>query len=169
MNKLKKIVNTILDIEEIYIPSILFAVVFVLYLAMICFRYILNWKIAPIYELCQVLYLECAMLAASYGGRTDKHVIFPLLYDRVPPRVKIIFRLIADVFVAVLSAILICPAWESVSFIARKKTSVLKIPFSIVYLPFLIFVVLSTFYYIANFVKDLKIFMGKTEEKEGKK
>lgn len=161
MEKCKKIIKTLLDVLEVWIPSSIFLAVFIMYVMMIIFRYILNWKIGTLFELTQVLYLMCAMLAASYGGRTDRHVVFPLVYNKVSKKMKVIFRIIGNAIVIVLAAMMIGPSWESISFIARKKTSILKIPFNIIYMPFLFFMVLSLVYYFIRLIKDVLIFLGK--------
>ena len=83
MNRLKKIIMNLLDIIELHIPVILFSAVFIMYVIMIVYRYVLNKTVFQMAELCQVLYLASAMLGASYSGRTDNHVIFPLVYDKL--------------------------------------------------------------------------------------
>jgi len=83
MNRLKKFIMNLLDIIELHIPVILFSAVFIMYVIMIVYRYVLNKTVFQMAELCQVLYLASAMLGASYSGRTDNHVIFPLVYDKL--------------------------------------------------------------------------------------
>ena len=166
MKKCKKIIATLLDVLEVWIPSVTFFAVFVMYVMMIVYRYVLNWKISNLFEATQILYMMLAMTAASYGGRSDRHVVFPLVYNKVSKKMKNIFRLVSNAIVVVLSAMMISPSWESISFIARKKTSILKVPFNIVYMPFLIFMVLSMIYYMIAFVKEVFILIGKLPDVE---
>lgn len=161
MKKCKKIITTLLDVLEVWIPSFTFFAVFIMYIMMIIYRYVLNWKISNLFEATQILYMMLAMTAASYAGRTGRHVVFPLVYNKVSKKIKNIFRLVSSGIVVVLAGIMIFPSWESISFIAKKKTSILKVPFNIVYMPFLIFMVLSMIYYIIEFVKELRILIGK--------
>ena len=140
--------------------------VFIMYIMMIVYRYILNWKISELFEATQILYMMLAMTAASYAGRTGRHVVFPLVYNKVSAKMKNIFRLISSAVVVVLAGMMIAPSWESISFIAKKKTSILKVPFNIVYMPFLIFMVLSMIYYVIEFIKELRILMGKAPDTE---
>lgn len=166
MKKCKTIILTLLDVLEVWIPSMIFLAVFVMYMMMIVFRYILNWKISVLFEMTQILYLMCAMLAASYGGRTDRHVVFPLVYNKVSKKCRNIFRLTADAVVVVLAGMMIGPSWEAISFIARKKTSILKVPFHIIYMPFLIFMVLSMIYYFMKLAGEVLILVGKMPDIE---
>ena len=166
MKKCKKIMETLLDVLEIWIPSITFFAVFIMYIMMIVYRYILNWKISNLFEATQILYMMLAMTAASYGGRSGRHVVFPLVYNKVSVKMKNIFRLVSNAIVVVFTAVMVSPSWESISFIAKKRTSILKVPFNIVYMPFLIFMVLSKIYYIIEFVKEVLILIGKLPDTE---
>ena len=166
MKKCKKIIKKFLDVLEVWLPSATFFAVFIMYIMMIVYRYILNWKISELFEATQILYMMLAMTAASYAGRTGRHVVFPLVYNKVSAKMKNIFRLISSAVVVVLAGMMIAPSWESISFIAKKKTSILKVPFNIVYMPFLIFMVLSMIYYVIEFIKELRILMGKAPDTE---
>ncbi len=156
MRQLKKIVTKLLDILELHIPAVLFSMVFIMYVIMIVYRYILRKAVFEMNELCQVLYLTCAMLGASYAGRTDSHVIFPLLYDKLPPKAKKVFRMIADVIVVALCIALWKPSLDSLLWMTRKRTEVLDISFGWIYLVFMVFLTLSAIYYTYNFIRDLR-------------
>lgn len=130
MSRLKKIVTKLLDIIEIHVPAILFAAVFILYIVMIAYRYLLHKTVFEISELCQVLYVASALTAASYCGRTDSHVIFPLLYDNLPAKVQKAFRMISNVITTVLLVVLWYPTLEEAIWMHRKRTEVLDIRFS---------------------------------------
>lgn len=156
MDRIKKTVKTVLDIIELHIPAILFSAVFVMYLIMIVYRYVLNKAVFEINELCQVLYVASALLGASYSGRTDSHVIFPLLYDRLSARVQKALRMISNVVTVVLLTVMWYPCLENAIWMHRKKTEVLDIPFSWLYGLWILFMTLSIFYCIYHFVKDCR-------------
>lgn len=167
MSRLKSIVTKMLDIIELYIPMVLFSAVFIMYIVMIFYRYVLKIAVFEINELCQVLYLSSAMLGASYAGRTDSHVIFPLLYDNLRPQVQRIFRMIADVIVVVLCVSLWKPSLDSLIWMTRKKTEVLDISYGWIYGVFMVFITLSTIYHVYNFIKDLKTPVDEKEKPKG--
>jgi TRAP-type C4-dicarboxylate transport system permease small subunit len=164
MGRLKKYITKFLDIIELYIPMALFSAVFIMYIIMILYRYILHKAVFEMNELCQVLYLSCAMLGASYAGRSDSHVIFPLLYDKLHAKGQKILRMIGDVIVCTLCGMLWWPCMKSAIWMARKKTEVLDISFGWIYAVFMIFITLSAIYYFYNFIKDLKTPAKKKED-----
>lgn len=156
MSRLKKAVTTVLDIIELHIPAILFSAVFIMYIIMIIYRYLLNKAVFEFNELCQVLYVASALMGASYSGRTDSHVIFPLLYDRLPAKVQRVLRMISNVVTVALLIILWYPSLENAIWMHRKKTEVLDIPFSWLYALWILFMTLSIIYCIYYFIKDLR-------------
>lgn len=156
MSRLKKIVTKLLDIIELHVPAVLFSAVFIMYIIMIAYRYVLHKTVFELNELCQVLYVASALTAASYCGRTDSHVIFPLLYDRLSAKVQKIFRLISNVITTVLLVALWYPTLEEAIWMHRKRTEVLDIRFSWMYALWLLFMTLSIIYCVFNFIKDIK-------------
>ena len=160
MNRLKKFIMNLLDIIELHIPVILFSAVFIMYVIMIVYRYVLNKTVFQMAELCQVLYLASAMLGASYSGRTDNHVIFPLVYDKLNALGQKIFRIISDFLVFALCAAMWVPSLKSTIWMARKKTEVLDISFAWIYSVFMIFMTLSGIYYLVNFIRELRTPVG---------
>ena len=156
MEKFKKVIKGIMDTVELTLPNILFSLVFLLYILIILLRYIFNKGVFQFNELTQVLYIGCGLLAASYAGRSDSHVIFPLLYDKMNHKWKRIFRMISDVVVVAIIIILWKPCWENAVWMMRKKTEVLKIPFFYLYLVFMVFITLTAIYYAYGFIRDLK-------------
>ncbi len=157
MKQLKKPgkgVMTLLDVFEIHIPAILFAAVFIMYLIMIVYRYVLNKAVFEINEMCQVLYVASALMAASYSGRTDSHVIFPLLYDRLPAGVQRVFRMISNVITTVLLVVIWYPCLKNAIWMHKKETEVLNIPFSFLYGLWLFFITMSIVYCVWFFIKE---------------
>ena len=157
MKRFKKNITVAVDIIELHIPSILFGAVFIMYLIMIIYRYLLNRAVFELNELCQVLYIACALMSASYSGRTNSHVAFPLLYDRLPPKIQRIFRLISNAITVALLAIMWYPCLDSAIWMMRKKTEVLDIPFFCLYALWLLFMTLSILYCIWHFIRDLRV------------
>lgn len=160
MSRLKKAIMKLLDIIELHIPVILFSAVFIMYVIMIIYRYVLNKTVFQMAELCQVLYLASAMLGASYSGRTDNHVIFPLVYDKLSAMGQKVFRIISDFIVFALCAAMWVPSLKSTIWMARKKTEVLDISFAWIYTVFMVFITLSGIYYLVNCIHELRTPVG---------
>lgn len=156
MKKITKALKGLLDVIELHIPAILFAAVFVMYIIIILYRYVFNKSVYELNEICQIFYIFSATLAASFAGRSDSHVYFPLLYDRVGPKMKKFFRLTSDVAVAALCGIMYKPCWEAALWMLKKKTQVLHVSYFYLYLVFMIFITLSAVYCVLNLIKDIK-------------
>jgi TRAP-type C4-dicarboxylate transport system permease small subunit len=157
MKIIKNVVGKLFDIVEIYVPMAAFVCVFVTYIVIILYRYIFYASIDWINELNVLAFVWSAVFAASYGGRSGKHVMFTIIYDKISKKAQLAFRLIGNIFIIAIFIILLPYTCESVSYIAIKKTPIMKLPFSLVFLPFLSFVVLTIIHYAVFLIKDIKL------------
>ena len=167
MKKIGIFINKFFNVIEIYIPMLAFIVMFLSFIIVIAYRYIFYASIKEIYELSIIMFLWSSIIAASYGSRSEEHVIFTILYNKVSERIKLIFRLCGNLLIIITFLILIPYAYESVSFMAIKKSSVLGISFSIIYCPFVLFVIFTPIHHIVLFFRDIRqskaIWKGKNE------
>jgi TRAP-type C4-dicarboxylate transport system permease small subunit len=154
MKKCWKVVNKAFDIIEIYLPMIAFFMVFVLYIAQIIMRYGAFGKTGKLFELCQIMFVWCSILSASYPGRAGSHIQFTILYDKCGAGTQLAFRLIGDLMVIVAFCIIFPYACREIDFLTIKKSDLLRIRFNIIYAPFLSFVALTTIHCLRNLVKD---------------
>ena len=76
MERLKSIVNRIYDAFELYIPIIAFIALVVSYVILIACRYLFKISLGWLNELNIMMFLLCAVMAASYGSRSGDHVVF---------------------------------------------------------------------------------------------
>lgn len=164
MKTLKQIYNIISDIFELYVPCISFVVVFVTYVIMIVYRYIFNAQINWIYELSMIAFVWTVVLSASYCSRKDDHIIFTMLYDILGKNGQLIFRIVGDLFIVVIMSILFPKAVEAVSFLAIKKSPLLKIPFSIIYSPFIVFNFFTIVHHLIELFKSIFMLIGCKKE-----
>lgn len=167
MKKLEEITKKLFEIFEIYIPMVAFLVMFVCFLVVIAYRYIFHASIKEIYEISVISFLWSCIIAASYGSRSEEHVSFTIIYNKLSEKKKLAYRLIGNIFI-VATFLILCPyAYESISFMAVKKSSVLGIHFNIIFAPFIFFVFLTLIHHITLLIKDIKqskaILKGKDE------
>ncbi len=155
---IKKIGFFLLDLLEVYIPSVTFAIMFVVFVLQIFFRYFLNRPLTWPYEVTIFAFIWTAILGACYARREGVHVVFGLVYDKMSPKTQLYFRLIANGLVFLAFLIALKPSYSQVMFMAFKKSTVLKIPFHIAYFPYVIFVVLILGHTGYDLVRDLKKF-----------
>jgi len=165
-NKFKKVIGFILDVIEIYIPTICISITFISFLIQIFTRYVLRSQVEWSYEITLIGFLWCLILAASNGSRAKSHVAFTLFYDKLSDENKIIVRIISNLFLIIVFSLLIYPAWEFVSFMGIKKTSVLKIPMNIVYFPFIVFTFLTLIHVLNDLIKDIKLMISKKKNQD---
>lgn len=158
----------LLDVLELYLPMVLFVVMFISYIVLIAYRYVFYAAIQWLNELSIITYSWSIIFASSYCERKGLNVSFSVVYDKLPERAQLIMRLIGNTFIAVTFAILLPYAYDFVNFMSIRKTPVMKVPFNIVYMPFVFFVVMTLLHLVVKIVKDvLKLTRGKNVEKGG--
>lgn len=155
MNKLKKIFTFLFDFLELYLPMLMFVMVFVLYLMMIGGR-LLGTKIGKYFELCQIAFIWCGVLSASFGGRSGDHITFSIVYDKCSERVQRILRIVGDIIIIAVFVILIPYSFESIDFLSIKKSDMVRIPFNIIFAPFMSFLILTVVHYSVQLYKDIR-------------
>ena len=156
MKRFKTVLSWIFDILEIYIPMVAFIIVFASFLIIIAYRYIFHASMAWLYELNTVTYVWCGILAASYGIRANRSVAFEILYDKFSENGKLAIRILGNLFVLIMFFILLPFAWSSVAFMAVRDSPIMKIPFSIIFFPFVIFVLLTLIHNIYLLSRDIR-------------
>lgn len=166
MNKLKKCAIRFMDLLEVYIPMFLFFAVFILYLVMISKRYLFYSKVGKDFELCQIAFVWCSIMSASYGGRTGQHICFGLLYDRCSEKIQRVLRIVGNLITEVMLLIIFPYAFEAIDFLKIKKSDLLRIPFNLIYAPFLVFLILTFIHYGYQLYKDFR--KPSKQEKEEK-
>ena len=155
-SKIVDILLKIVEVVEVYIPTICFAILFMAFITQIFFRYVLNQPLTWTYEVTVVAYTWVAILTASYARKTNENVVFSVIYDKMSPKIQIIFRILGNIFITSTYAVLLYPAYKQIQFSSFRSTSVLKIPLNIVFYPFLVFLILVMFYSVIDIIRDFK-------------
>lgn len=109
------------DILEIYIPCAVFIFLFVTYAILIFYRYALNSSINWMYELNTFAFVWGGIFAASYGSRKVSHVQFTILYDHVSEKWRRAMRIVGDLTIVVLFALVFPQAVKNLHFLAVRK------------------------------------------------
>jgi len=129
----------ILDLVEIYIPSVSFTIMFLSFIVQIFTRYVLNNPLVWTYELTIFGFIWTALLGALYTKRKASHVKFTLLYDIYGPKTQIWVRIIGNGLILIAFIIGFLPALDYVLFMGFKRSTILNIPYNIAFFPFVIF------------------------------
>ena len=155
MKGLKNAATKVFDFFEIYLSSVAFIIMFICFVLLVFYRYLFHDQLNEVFELSTIAFLWMSILAASQGGRTGEHVVFTIVYDKLSEKGKLVCRLIGDLFIIVTFSIIIPYAYDSISFLHGKRSRLTEIPYNIVFLPFIIFVVLTAIHYTIQLVKDI--------------
>ncbi|MBW7885911.1 MAG: TRAP transporter small permease subunit [Caldilineaceae bacterium] len=158
---MKRIGQIALDILEIYVPAISFAVMFVVFVVQVFYRYYLNLPLTWPPEVISTTFIWTTVLGACYAQRKLEHVSFTVVYERLPAQGQLIFRLLGNSLVALAFLIALPAVYSYVQFMSFQRTTVLKVPFNVVYFPFLIFQVLITGRLLYAVYQDLRVVFGK--------
>lgn len=166
MKHIKKIGSFLQNCVELYIPAISFAVLFVLFCFQILVRYIISkftglvvpWTV----EVEQTCFLWVALLGACYVQRNRGHVVFTLVYDALKVKGKAVLSLISSALVSFACACTLIPSLKYVwGLMARQQvTSLLKIPKTVVFFPYVIFIALILAYGVMEMFEAVMVLKG---------
>jgi len=137
----KKISIFILDFIEIYTSSIVFSLLFIVFMLEIFYRYFLvplTWTL----EFSLIAFIWVTLLGACFAQRNSSHVMFTMIYDRVKPRSQIWMRIVGNTLVFIAFSISLYPTYRYINFMSFKKSDVLKIPMNIAFSPYIVFLII---------------------------
>ena len=118
------------------VPMVAFLVVIVTFMMTIICRYVLRFAIPWSYEVSILGYMYCMFFGSGIALKRDEHVVFSLLYDKLPPLGKLICKLVYNIVLIVLICIIFTPCLNSL-MASTMKTGILKMPYKVVFAPFL--------------------------------
>ena len=135
-NPESKLPQKIMTVLSEGVPMVAFLVVFFTFMGTIICRYVLRFAIPWSYEVSILGYMYCMFFGSGIAIKRDEHVVFSLLYDKLPPFWKLACKLIYNTALVVLIAIMFIPCINSLMG-STMKTGILKMPYKIVFAPFL--------------------------------
>ena len=118
------------------IPMLSFVIVFVTFMMTIFTRYVVRVAIPWSYEVSILGYMYCMFFGSGIALKRDEHVVFSLLYDKLPPLGQFLCKLIYNVALIALIAIVFTPCLNSL-MASTMKTGILKMPYKVVFAPFM--------------------------------
>lgn len=143
MNSLKKVLekfSKFMDLFGVYVPTLAFAVLFLCFMATMilryCFKISLNWGS----ELAVLCYIWIMSFGSGKGLSLGDHVVFSLVFDKCPPVVQTVMKVVYNILICVLLVVAL-PACYKAMMRSNMITGVLKIPYKIGFAPFLFMLV----------------------------
>jgi TRAP-type C4-dicarboxylate transport system permease small subunit len=120
---------------------ILFAALFGVFLVQITARFAFNRPLPWTDEAAVVIYLWVILWAAAFVVPEREHVAFDLAWNAAGPRTRRAMRIMGQLLLGGLALWALPGCWDYVRFMAREGTPVLGVPFSAVFLPFVLLLV----------------------------
>ena len=157
MKTLRKIWTMIEDVVGVYFASAAFVLMFAAFCVQIIFRYIYNFQFDWTYECTVIGFMWATAFGACYGSKTNDHVSFNLIYEKFGEKGRAVMDILGNLIVLVAFLLLIFPTVDYVNFMSIKATPVLKMKFSILYAPFILFLIFSACYMARNFLRAARV------------
>jgi TRAP-type C4-dicarboxylate transport system permease small subunit len=153
----RKFVRILVDIIEIYIPAVAFIGLFCTFVLSVFFRYFLTpliWD--QEFTLTAFIWIIC--LGASYAQRDDSHIRFSMIYDMLPDRMKRGFRITGNSMIIFALILSFGPSFKWIVSMEFHRTNIFKIPYSIIYAPYILLLLSLTARYAASIIRDIQSF-----------
>lgn len=135
------------------VAAAVFALLFLVFIVQVALRFLFNRPLAWSDELIVILYILMVFWSAATLLKEKDHVMLDLVYAALPPGGQRIFAVLGAALTAGLLLVLLPEAFDYVRFMQREKTAVLDIPFSLVFAPFLLFVILIAWRYLVKLAR----------------
>lgn len=139
----------------------LFAALFLNFILQITARFVFDRPLPWTDELAVVLYIWVILWAAAFMVPAKEHVMFDLAYSLVGKRVKHAMLVLGSMMIGALAAYALPGSWDYVRFMGREGTPVLNLPFSLVFLPFVLLLIALV---VRNILQIAAVWRGRSGE-----
>ena len=119
----------------------LFLAMFIVFLVQLTARFGFNKPLPWTDEAAVILYIWVIMWAATAVVPEREHVVFDLVWNSVGYRTRQAMRIVGNLMVGCLSLVAIPASWDYVKFMGREGSPVLDVPFSWIFLPFVLLLI----------------------------
>ncbi|MBT9477110.1 TRAP transporter small permease [Polaromonas sp.] len=116
----------------------LFLTLFIVFVIQVTARFGFNKPLAWTDEAAVILYVWIILWAAAFVVPEREHVVFDLLWNYAPRRMRQVMQIVGNLMVGGLALCGIPASWDYVHFMAREGTPVLGLPFMWVFFPFVL-------------------------------
>lgn len=162
METLKKIARFLRNCVELYIPLISFSILFLVFCFQVMMRYLFNNPQTWTLEVEQMCFLWLVLLGACFAQREKSHVTFTLLYDNLGVKGKALTALLGNLIIAVTFLAAAVPSLRYVWGLQSRAqvTSILKISKTLVFFPFVLFLVIIFIYTLIDCYQEIMVLRG---------
>ena len=158
---MKNVWKMILYFFERFLPSIAFFVMFWVFIVQIFFRYVLKQPLFWTFEVTFISYFWAIFLGGAYVTRLDEHVMFTMVYEKLSKKKKAVSKILSNTLVLIAFLFSFMPTIDYIAFLHGDKTSTLRLPFTTIFFPILIFIVLVMIHLVIDNIENIKILLKK--------
>lgn len=155
-----KFFKAIWDFWEVHLPAAMFFLLFAIMIYQIVMRKVFNSPPQWSFEATLFIYIYLVLIGSANAERHDEHVVFSMVYDLFGEKGKIWMRLITAALLLTVLLIgmpsMIHYAWF-INTARIKTSSVLHIPYRLLYACFIYFCFSIMIQRIVGVVRDIKL------------
>lgn len=148
------------DIIEVFVPVASFTIMFVVFIMQVFFRYVIHYPLVWSMEIIVLGFIWTVEFGACYTMRKKSHVKFTMIYDRLDAKPAAVFRMIGNSIITLTFLSLIPASWNQTLYESFEKTAALRIPYTVMFLPFVYFLFSIACYTISEIIEDIKVLNG---------
>jgi TRAP-type C4-dicarboxylate transport system permease small subunit len=139
-----------------------FAVLFGVFVLQVFFRYVLNDPLPWSQEVTGTLFVWIVCVGSATLVKEREHVSFDLIYHAVRPRHRRVLAVLGTATILVVFLVVLWGNLDHIHFTRRQKTPTLRLPMTVVYSAFGVFMVLT----IAACAMRLRALLGRRWDEE---
>ena len=158
---MRKLVNFIFDLFEVYLAVVIFAALIVSIFAEVFFRFLLNNPSPQLFELSIYFFVWVIYLGGALATRYNQHMRFDLIYRSLPTRVRQAVETVFDLLTNGVLLVLFYPAVRYTFQMYKIKASALRVPWTFLLIVFPIFLALVLIHNFTNIVKNILRLTGR--------
>jgi TRAP-type C4-dicarboxylate transport system permease small subunit len=158
---MRRIVNFIFDLFEVYLAVVIFACLIVSIASEVFMRYVLNNPSPQLFELSIYCFVWVIYLGGALATRYNQHVRFDLIYRSLPEKAR---RALEIFFVLLTNGVLLVLFFPAVRYtieMYKIKASALRVPWTFLLIVFPIFLVLVLIHNFTDIVKNVLRLAGR--------
>lgn len=150
----------VIDLIVYYLLAVFLAALVIILFNNIVFRFILHLPIHWTEEISMLLFIWIVFLGAAVVQKRQGHVSIQIVYDHCPGFIRNIMTIMGQVFVLIISAILVMASVKLVRVQSHSLTPGIMMPFSFFSVSVLISSILMLLYTALSFVDNVRAVKG---------
>jgi TRAP-type C4-dicarboxylate transport system permease small subunit len=158
---MRRVVNFVFDVFEVYLAAVIFAALIVSVSAEVFFRYVLDDPSPQLFELSIYCFVWVIYLGGALATRYNQHVRFDLIYRALPAKGQRVLDIGFNLLTNAVLLVLFYPAVRYTIEMYPIKASALRVPWTFLLVVFPIFLALVLIHNFTTIVKDILRLTGR--------